>query len=577
MNQPGNENDHANTMRSLWCRLIDGAELSNDEAAAIRDHLQTNDTLRSEIGTDATMHALLRSTHDVRQSEDQFVRGVLGRCFMECSESTTSAATEQSALSELSGVAAVPPRSAAVAASSVSDRRQHQRRSQARQWKSMTVTCVLFISMGILSWWIASHPESNTGDPVVSGKGAAATAGVNPPASQSPSSGRQTALVQQAGSVGAKVVPQSVGPDTASETSDNTSSTKKIAVNGAQPVNDLRDSMIRGNPAEVPAQEATIPGSTFVTLSYIEDAVWERTWSEGDRLGDEVVRLFGGRIELTFDDGAKVTLDGPVEFRPMTSGRMQLRRGRLMAAVPQEAIGFTVSTPTSQVVDLGTEFEVAVKETGASDVVVKKGEIEVMPAVSEGDTPRTWRLVPTGLNQACFFERSGDSDSSPVSAAVRGADGAFQGVISINGQTAEFTSAEAFDDVRERVMQQFAASQRETLQQWTEFVQSMQKKVEGTMQLNGAEVQFGNFEDVMKLQQQLLERMQAPGGTRQNLPETDFSGSININGRVIKFRTREEYEAARRSAFGAAANFGAGDFLGRRKSPVGNNAQGKRP
>lgn len=78
MNQPGNENDHANTMRSLWCRLIDGAELSNDEAAAIRDHLQTNDTLRSEIGTDATMHALLRSTHDVRQSEDQFVRGVLG-------------------------------------------------------------------------------------------------------------------------------------------------------------------------------------------------------------------------------------------------------------------------------------------------------------------------------------------------------------------------------------------------------------------------------------------------------------------------------------------------------------------
>lgn len=86
-------------------------------------------------------------------------------------------------------------------------------------------------------------------------------------------------------------------------------------------------------------------------------------------------------------------------------------------------------------------------------------------------------------------------------------------MISISGQTAEFTSAEAFDDVRERVMQQFEMSQQETLQQWTEFVESMHENMQGTMQLNGAEVKFGNIEDVLRLQQQIMERMQIPWKT----------------------------------------------------------------
>lgn len=204
-------------------------------------------------------------------------------------------------------------------------------------------------------------------------------------------------------------------------------------------------------------------------------------------------------------------------------------------------------------------------------MLVTKGEIEVMPAVAKGEAPRKWRLVPTGLNQASFFERTGEEETSPVSAAIRGTDGAFQGMISINGQAAEFTSAEAFDDVRERVMQQFEKSQQETLQQWPEFVESIRRNMQGTMQLNGEQIQFGSFEDVMKLQQQMMERMQIPSGDTVNFPESNFSGSININGKVITFKTREEYESARRTAFGAAANFGAGDFLELRKSKTGRS------
>ena len=93
---------------------------------------------------------------------------------------------------------------------------------------------------------------------------------------------------------------------------------------------------------------------------------------------------------------------------------------------------------------------------------------------------------------------------------------------------------------------------------------SRNRLLAGTMQLNGAEIPFGNFDDVMKLQQQMLQRMRIPGGDPVNLTESSFTGSIRINGKVIHFQSREEYEEARRAAFGAAANFGAGDVLKRR-------------
>lgn len=530
MNENDHENDKTGSARSLWCRLISGVELTSDEQAVLRDALGSDETLREECDADATLHALLLSMNDVKQSEDDFVRGVMRAVDKGTSETKKSEVEvgKREPLARAGG---------------------GLRRKSAPGWLALTVTAMLFASVGLMAWWFSDQRQAGSGDLQVQ---APIT-----PEKKDPAGNADKTSVAQIDAEPAKEVSPRVKPDSGIR---NVRTTDVVASQQGPSV-DPSEQMGETRAAQVEKKTGALPGSTFVTLTKIEDPVWERSWVEGDRIGDDVVRLFGGRLELSFDDGAKVTLEGPIEFRPMTSGQLQLRRGRLMAAVPKEAIGFTVSTPTSQVVDLGTEFEVSVKETGASDVVVNKGEIEVMPAVADGEAPRKWRLVPNGLNQASFFERTGEVETSPVSAAIRGTDGAFQGMISINGQAAEFTSAEAFDDVRERVMQQFEKSQQETLQQWTEFVASMNQNVQGTMQLNGAEVQFGNFEDVMKLQQQMLDRMQIPGGDPVNFPESNFSGSFNVNGKVITFKTREEYEAARRTAFGAAANFGAGDVL----------------
>lgn len=508
------ENQETPAARQLWSGLVHGEELSADEQATLQKSLENDPRLRQECDADATVHALLRSLHDVKQTEDDFVQAVMSAIADGTSLSTVAAAT--------------------VAARLPATRTATSRRRSSRGGLVISLTVVLLVAIGTIVRYAphsrqAGNPSLQVSVPVI------------PPAPVLQAPGDQIA-----------VQPVQVPVD------------HPAALESLQP----------GEPA---TGATPLPGSTFVTLTKIEAPVWERSWAEGDRIGDVVVRLFGGRLELTFDDGAKVVVEAPSEFRPLTTGQLQLRRGRVTASVPEEAIGFTVSTPTSQVVDLGTEFEITVKETGSSDVLVSKGEIEVMPAVPNDATQRKWRLVPNGFHKATFFERMNATETSPVCVAIQGTNGEFQGLIAINGEAAEFASADAFEDVRERVQQRFETSQQETVEQWTEFVESIRKNVRGTMQLNGAEVQFGSFEEVMKLQQQMLERMRLPGGAPVDVPGADFSGSININGKVISFRTREEYESARRTAFGAAANFGAGDFFERRKSPRGNNSERQRP
>lgn len=65
----------------------------------------------------------------------------------------------------------------------------------------------------------------------------------------------------------------------------------------------------------------------------------------------------------------------------------------------------------------------------------------------------------------------------------------------------------------------------------------------------------------MRLQHQILESAQKAGS---NSSESSFSGSINVNGKLMTLKTREEYDAARRTAFGPAATFGFDDVYGDR-------------
>ena len=120
--------------------------------------------------------------------------------------------------------------------------------------------------------------------------------------------------------------------------------------------------------------------------------------------------LAAGVVEITYHTGARVVLEGPAEYivgratgedhghhtpggKPATEGPFVLppphnsgflAYGKLIARVEgEDAKGFTVSTPTAQVEDLGTEFGVEVARGGESIVLVYNGEIRVKHASDE--------------------------------------------------------------------------------------------------------------------------------------------------------------------------------------------------
>jgi len=85
--------------------------------------------------------------------------------------------------------------------------------------------------------------------------------------------------------------------------------------------------------------------------------------------------LESGFAEVTFANGSRVLLEGPARFETTDADTARLRRGKLVASVGPEAEGFTVLTPQLSIMDLGTEFAVAVDEHGVNEVHVFQGRV----------------------------------------------------------------------------------------------------------------------------------------------------------------------------------------------------------
>ena len=117
------------------------------------------------------------------------------------------------------------------------------------------------------------------------------------------------------------------------------------------------------------------------------------------------LELTHGFAEVTFDSGARVVLEGPALLEVNSAWDAILKHGTLKANVPPEAIGFSVSDQTVNVVDLGTEFTMIADASGATDLLVLKGAVEASPQNSAN--PQTILLHK---NEARRFAASGVSD-----------------------------------------------------------------------------------------------------------------------------------------------------------------------
>ena len=160
-------------------------------------------------------------------------------------------------------------------------------------------------------------------------------------------------------------------------------------------------------------------------------------------MGDRFA-LSAGLVEITYNTGAKVILQGPatytVESRDggyLSLGKLtatlekkgDARDGRKLDSNPQSLISnsslstihyplFTIKTPTATVTDLGTEFGVEVKESGVTSAHVFRGVVEVQPTGKNGRRGQAVRLIENEAVQIDGF----DSDEPIARRVVLHAD-----------------------------------------------------------------------------------------------------------------------------------------------------------
>lgn len=130
------------------------------------------------------------------------------------------------------------------------------------------------------------------------------------------------------------------------------------------------------------------------------------------------VAIDAGVVRLKYVSGAEIILHGPAEFTPTGPASGHLAKGRVTGKVlGPEKKKFTLSTPSAQVVDLGTVFGVAVGGSKAgdaleTDVCVFDGEVEVS-SLRKGVLSRQ----PIRLVEGMSVRLAGNGDAD-LSAAI---------------------------------------------------------------------------------------------------------------------------------------------------------------
>lgn len=133
--------------------------------------------------------------------------------------------------------------------------------------------------------------------------------------------------------------------------------------------------------------------------------------------------LDAGTVELEFNRGARVTLQGPSSFELKSTDLLHVSFGNLVARIPEEAIGFTITTDEAEVVDLGTEFGLRVGDGRQTEVHVIEGLVEVFER--EGSSKRSTESIRIEEGRAIRLKVDAADELGTESIPVRSSRGVF--------------------------------------------------------------------------------------------------------------------------------------------------------
>ncbi|MFC1652106.1 FecR domain-containing protein [Planctomycetota bacterium] len=123
------------------------------------------------------------------------------------------------------------------------------------------------------------------------------------------------------------------------------------------------------------------PCKEAATLVDSMDAVWIKPSTPpaiGQRLRTgKSLQIEKGIVKLELDDGTRMIVEAPATFQLADTNQVTLHNGHFSAWVPERALGFTAMTPTSRIVDLGTEFGVEVRDDGTARTHMFDGKASI--------------------------------------------------------------------------------------------------------------------------------------------------------------------------------------------------------
>ncbi|MFC1763902.1 NPCBM/NEW2 domain-containing protein [Planctomycetota bacterium] len=144
-----------------------------------------------------------------------------------------------------------------------------------------------------------------------------------------------------------------------------------------------------------PKEVATLTDSMNVEWFEPENAI-----ATGQRLSTRSpLRIENnGIVKLECDNGAKIIIEGPAAFEFIDTNQISLYAGRFSVRASGAATGFTAYTPTSCIVDLGTEFGVEVLRDGITHTHMFEGKAS-LAANKEGISAAISLLSPGQAKQ----------------------------------------------------------------------------------------------------------------------------------------------------------------------------------
>jgi len=123
-------------------------------------------------------------------------------------------------------------------------------------------------------------------------------------------------------------------------------------------------------------EEASAEG--FAVIENLSAPVWKEgvdAKRTGDTLSKESFELESGTAEIQFFSGATMIVAGPANISLTSAWEATCHEGRVRMRVPPAARGFKLHAPSTEIIDLGTEFGLEVTDREAH-VEVFDGEIE---------------------------------------------------------------------------------------------------------------------------------------------------------------------------------------------------------